>query len=603
MKGYIGRILKVNLSNRKTRVEPIKTEWIRMFLGGKGLGARYFLKETAARIDPLSPENVLIFMTGPLTGTKAPSFSRCGVISKSPATNTFCDSYFGGYFPAEIKFAGLDGIILEGRAQNLSVLTVVDGVAQINTRIDLKNLGTHETTKILKETSRLEKPKIAAVGPAAENLVRFSCISADKYHKAGRGGLGAVMASKNLKAIVVQGGKDVEVHDADGFRSCVKEIIEDASDNHDIKKMSREGTPHLVDEVSDAGILPTRNFQEGIFEKVNEMNWDAMKKCTLVRKTTCYACPVACRNINRVNDGRFRGLIMEGPEYETLALAGSNCGIGDLSAIMKFNDLCDDYGLDTISTGNVAGFLMECYEKGLITSRETEGLEFRFGSIEGYLEIPYLIANRKGIGKILADGVSTAAKKIGGDSERFAMQCKGLEYPGYDPRGATGMALAYATSDRGACHMRGYLAFSPNPLQAEGKAAILIGAQNRSNITNSLIRCSLSAIAVGAEARLYTFATGIPIENKDLQLIGDRIWNLVRIINVREGFSRADDTIPRRLVEEQFSQGPASRHAIPMKAFDSMLNEYYHLRGWSDNGIPEESKLQALGIEGLDGKR
>lgn len=602
MKGYTGKILRVDLTKSKIRVEPTKAEWIKMFLGGKGLAARYLLEEMKPNVDPLSLENVLIFMTGPLTGTKAPSFSKCGVISKSPATNTFCDSYFGGYFPAEMKFAGFDGIIIKGRAERLSYLSVVDGEAQIEVIADLKNKGTYETADFVKETSGLEDPKIVTIGPAGENLVKFACICSDVHHQAGRGGMGTVMASKNLKAIAIQGEKKVKLYDPDGFSQYIREILEDAAGNPFVKRISRQGTPYLVDEINDLGILPTSNFQEGIFEKAKEVNWDAMREKTLIKKAGCYGCPLACRNVNKIKSGRFKGLTIEGPEYETLALVGSNCGVGDLEAILKFNDLCDNYGLDTISTGNVVGFAMECYERGFITKEETGGLELSFGSIDSFIEMPGLITHRQGIGSVLADGLKVAAERIGKGSGRFAMHCKGLEYPGYDPRGAIGMALAYATSDRGACHMRGYLVFTPGPFQPEGKAAILIREQNRKSVTNSLIRCSLSGIAAEAEARLFTLATGIRINEKDIQLIGERIWNMVRVFNVGEGFSRKDDTIPMRLVKEHFSKGPAAHRVVSLDAFNFMLDVYYKLRGWSKEGIPTRNKLQELGIGHLSAR-
>jgi len=302
--------------------------------------------------------------------------------------------------------------------------------------------------------------------------------------------------------------------------------------------------------------------------------------------------------------GPFEGLTIEGPEYETLAMTGSNCGVGDLGAIMKFNDLCDDYGLDTISTGNTTAFLMECFEKGIIPKKDTSGLNLSFGSVEAYLEIPKIIAFRKGIGNILAEGVKATSKKIGKGSERFALEVKGLEYPAYDPRGTFGMALAYATSDRGACHLRAwpvsYDAFGDlNPFTIEKKAELCIGDQNLNSIKWSLIFCDFYGIGYPTMVRFYTLATGKKATEEEFKLIGERIWNLIRVFNVREGFSRKDDTVPARIVEVPLKSGPSKGQVVTRESFEKMLDEYYQLRGWSSNGVPTKETLNRLGLAEL----
>jgi aldehyde:ferredoxin oxidoreductase len=413
------------------------------------------------------------------------------------------------------------------------------------------------------------------------------------------------MGSKNLKAIAVRGTGRVEVYDIKMWREFVREIIrKEIMENPATEAIRKVGTPNIVDLSNNVGILPTRNFQNGVFEHANDINWDAIKENIFLKKTACHKCPMACRNIVKVRSGPFKGLTIEGPEYETLALAGSNCGVRDLKAIVKFNSLCDDLGLDTISTGNVTAFAMECFEKGIITRKETGGLELKFGSVENYLEIPSLIANRKGIGGILAHGVKKASEKIKKGCDYFALHVKGLEYPGYDPRGSFGMALAYATSDRGACHMRawpvGYDAFGTlNPFTHEGKAKLCIDDQNLNSIKWSFIFCDFYPIGYPTMARFYYLATGRGLSEEDLMLIGERIWNLVRVFNVREGFTRKDDTLPARIAKDPLISGPPKGKFLPKELFEKMLDEYYELRGWNKNGIPTVETLRRLGLADL----
>ncbi|UCC33250.1 MAG: aldehyde ferredoxin oxidoreductase family protein, partial [Candidatus Bathyarchaeota archaeon] len=445
--GYVGKILRVDLSHKKTSSEDLNTQWARMFIGGKGLGAKYLFEELKPNTDPLSPENVMIIMTGPLTGTTAPCASRYAVLTKSPLTGAFLDCYVGGYLGAELKFAGFDAAIITGKAKKPTYLWIADGTAEFKDAKDLAGLDIHETEKRIKEDLEDKEVKVAAIGPAGENLVKMACITMDLYRHAGRGGAGAVMGSKNLKAVAVRGHQGVSVPKIEDFIALSKEITKGDVLTPDNEWAKIDGTPGFLRMVQEAGILPTRNFQMGVFEHVNKIDEVAIKKM-LVRRRACYGCPLGCGNLTQVKEGPFAGTIVEGPEYETLAMAGANCYISDLDAIARYNLLCDQLGLDTISTGDAIAFAMECYERGIITEKDTNGLELAFGNVEAYIKMPELIAHRESIGDILAEGVSRAAEKIGKGSDRFTIQAKGLEYPGYDPRGSIGMALAYAVSDR-----------------------------------------------------------------------------------------------------------------------------------------------------------
>ena len=599
--GYVGKTLRVDLSRKKISSEDLNTQWARMFIGGKGLGAKYLFEELKPNTDPLSPENVMIIMTGPLTGTTAPCASRYAMFTKSPLTGAFLDSYIGGYLGAELKFAGFDAVIIKGKAEKPVYLWITDGKAEFRDAKDLWGLDIHETEKRIKEDLEDKEVKVAAIGPAGENLVKMACITVDLYRHAGRGGAGAVMGSKKLKAVAVRGHQGVSVPKIEDFIALSQEITKNDVLTADNEWAKIDGTPGFLRMVQEAGILPTRNFQMGVFEHVNKIDEVALKEKILVRRRACYGCPLGCGNLTQVKHGPFAGTVVEGPEYETLAMAGANCYISDLEGIAKYNLLCDQLGLDTISTGDAIAFAMECYERGIITMKDTNGLELTFGNVEAYIEMPRLIAYRKSIGNILAEGVRRAAEKIGKGSERFAVQVKGLEYPGYDPRGSIGMALAYAVSDRGACHLRAWPANSEafghlDPFATEGKAQLVIDDQNLYSVKWSLVVCDFYAIGYSNIARLCSAATGWDLEEKDVKIIGERVWNLTRLFNVREGLSRKNDTLPERISKDQLKRGRAEGHVVSIADFNIMLDEYYKLRGWDEEGRPKEAKLKELGL-------
>ncbi len=614
-RAYCGKILKVDLSNGKVAQEEIRWDWVDKYIGGKGLGIRYLFEFLRPGTDPYSPDNPIILMTGPLTGTIASTMSRMANVTKSPATGTMSDSYSGGYFPAELKFAGFDGVIINGRSPKPVYLAIKDGSAELRDAGHLWGKSVFETTDlVVKESGEKPRhyedgPKIGCIGPAGENKVRFAAVAYDKRHFAGRGGTGAVMGSKNLKAISARGTKQLRalsINSEPAFLSMVREIIKkEIQENPDEEMLRKVGTPGVLNLSQGGGLLPTRNFQTGMFHKAEQINSDALADTILVRhQSTCYSCSIGCRNVTEVKDGEYAGLKGEGPEYETLALCGANMGIEDIRVIMKFNEECSEAGIDTISAGNVCGWAMELYERGILTNRDTDGLELRFGNTGAAVALPKLIAYRKGIGNVLAEGVARASKIVGKGSDRYALHVKGLEYPGYDPRGTFGMALAYATSDRGADHNRawpvGYDAFGKlDPLTPEGKAKICQMDHIRTSVKWSTTMCDFLAANLALCARMINTSCGTSYVEDSLKVVGRRIWTMARLFNQREGFSRKDDTIPPRIYLDPLPEGNPKGKVVSKEDFEKMLSEYYRIWDWDEEGRPTNATIQELGLTDL----
>jgi len=600
--GYIGKILRVDLTERRISTEKLDAEIAKKFIGGKGLGAKILYDSLKLGTDPLSPENILIFASGPLTATLAPTSARWAVVTKSPLTNIFLDCQVGGYFGAAMKLAGFDCIIMEGKADSPVYLWVHDGNAEILNAGDLWGKGCFETENTLKK--RLgESAHVASIGPAGENLVRYACISVDKYRQAGRGGAGAVMGSKNLKAVAVRSASyKIEYADPEGFREAAKKALKVIRENSFIPLRRKYGTPIWVAPVNKAALLPTRNFRTGVFEKAENISGETMRDKIVVKDGTCYNCIIQCWKYTHVESGKYKVDELAGPEYESIALLGSDCGVGSIEAVAHASMLCDDLGLDTISTGNSIAFAMECYERGLLTVEDTDGLELKFGNADAEIEMVKKIAYRKGLGNLLAEGVRRASKKIGDGSEKFAMHVKGLEIPGYDPRGAFGMALAYATSDRGACHQRAWTVraeiegkLEPR-FSTKGRARFVKETQDERAMCFSLVLCDFAPLEVKHFVELLNKATGFNFTVEDYLKTGERIWNLTRLFNVREGITRKDDTLPPRFMEEPLPEGVTKGQVVTKEMLDEMLDEYYALRGWDKNGVPTEEKLKELGL-------
>jgi len=586
----------------------LKEDWVRDYIGGKGLAARYLYDLLPKGVDPLSPENVLILMTGPLTGTIASTMSRVVIVTKSPLTNTFLDSYAGGYFPAELKFAGFDGVIVSGKAPSDVYLWIKDGQAELRDATHLRGMDTHESTaQILKETEK--GSRVGVIGPAGENLVKYAGVAFDVYHFAGRGGAGAVMGSKRLKGIAAHGTKGsraVPINFDKNFQALVREVNDrDIKKNPFVQWAITVGTPGTTDYSNQTGIMPTRNFQSGVFDRANEIDSKAFREKILVKHlTTCFSCVIGCRNDTEIREGKYKGIKGEGPEYETITVGGSNCGVGDLGAISAFNDECGKMGLDTISTGAAVAFAMELFERGILTKDDLNGLELRFGNEDAYVQMPRAIAHRKGIGDLLAEGTRTASAKIGRQSERYTIEVKGLDYPGYDPRGSVAMGLAFATSDRGACHKRAWpVAFEAfgkmDPFTPVGKAKLVVDGQILTTVQYSLVACEFLGAQLPMISRELEAVTGVPRDVQNLETVGRRIWTLIRLFNIREGFKRSDDSVPYRIMEEELQEGKPKGHKLGSADFEYMLNEYYQLFGWNPDGTPAESTLRNLDLSAV----
>jgi aldehyde:ferredoxin oxidoreductase len=612
MKGYMGKIARIDLTSGKASIEELKEEVARKYLGGKGLGAYLLYYSLRPHTEPCDPGNILIFAAGPLTGTSFPTASRGSVITRSPLTGTFLDSYAGGLFGPCIKYSGFDGLMITGKATSPVYLVVDNGRCSIHDARHLWGLSTSETeTRLIGELKQADSDKmsIASVGPGAENGVRFSGIVTDR-RMFGRGGAGTVMGSKNLKAIVLKGENRIEVADESGFKTVVKSCQQKIAEHPMTKRggqFRRFGTMDTVDLTQETGTLPTRNWQENTFDHAEQITGTAFLKY-VTRSRACYLCPIGCSRDTKALVGGSE-YITEGPEYETIFAFGSNCAIEDPSFIIAADKLCDEYGIDSISCGGVIGFAMECFEKGLLSKKETGGIDLSFGNGKAVLELIHLIGKREGIGRLLSEGVKIASEKIEGSS-RFAMHVKGLEPPGYDPRGMKGQALTYALSDRGACHLRSNtlrteLLGLPQPVDRygyEGKAAMVRELQLTYVIFDSLIGCAFGGFAITQKDYVDGVAalTGWPFILKELRQIAERTWNLTRLFNVREGFTRKDDTLPLRLFEEASSKGPSKGQVVDRIAFEKMLDEYYQIVGWDTlTGRPTEKKLIELGIESL----
>jgi len=603
--GYTHKVLRVDLTTEKVSTEPLNMDYAKQFIGGKGLGARYLFDELKPGTDPLSPENVLTVWTGPAVGTFVPLTSRYVLVTKSPLTGAFLDSYAGGYFGPEVKYAGFDGLIIKGKAKKPVYLWLTDGKGEIRDAKNLWGKDTYKTEELVRKETGEKAARVACIGPAGEKLGLISSVTSDLTRNAGRGGTGAVFGSKNLKAIAARGHLGVEVPDMDSFLTMTKEMVQkDVLENPDHAGMITDGTPILVDLSNDGGILPTRDWSTGVFEGSKGINSDAIKTRVLVRKKACFDCAIACGSYAKVKKGAFKDAATEGPEYETLGLCGSNCGIENIEAIVKFVEDCDRLGLDSISAGNVTGLVMELYETKVLSKKDVNGLDLRFGNESAYAKMPEIIAKRQGIGNTLADGGKRAAKKIGKGAEKLVVEVKGMEYPAYDPRGSIGMALAYATSDRGACHLRAWPVAaeaygSMDPWSPEGKAAICVEDQTRTSVKWSVIFCDFYSVNFPNMAKYYTAVTGVPADEAHMRAVGRRIWNLTRAFNAREGFAKKDDTLPERMATQPLPDGKPKGHAVPRADFEKMLTEYYRLWGWDEQGRPTKKSLEDAGLKDI----
>lgn len=592
-----GKFLYIDLSKNNFKSYTVSPDIIKMFIGGKGIGAYLLYKELKPNTDPLSPGNILMFLTGPLTGTEYPTSGRMVVVTKSPLTNLFTDSHVGGYFGPELRKMGIDGLIITGSSPEPVYIWIHDGEVEFRDAYNLWGLTVEETVSKIREETHA-KAHVASIGPAGENLVRFASIVIDKDSDpwrsgiAGRGGVGAVMGSKKLKAIAIKAGKGkVEVYDDKGFHKVAIEAMKMVNKNKFLRIRRQIGTSYWVDPMNAFGILPSYNFQRGFLDDATGL-YGTYLRDFVRRIISCYNCPISCGKIVRKNGSYVK------VEYEDIALLGSNNGITDVMDVADAIYLCNNYGLDAISTGNVVGFAMECRERGLLKDAP------KFGDKEGQLELIKKIIYREGIGDILAEGVKRASEKIGGESYKFAIHVKGLELPGYEPRSSWGMALAYATSDRGGCHQRAWTTKAEilgvlKRFSTEGIAEYVKNVQDERATAFSIIVCDFLP---EYDIKALYYSTGIEYTLDEFIKAGERIWNLTRLFNIREAkISRKDDSLPPRMFEDPLPLPPKGEEYIRLKRedFEKMLDEYYELRSWDHNGIPLKSKLSELNLDSL----
>lgn len=600
--GYTGKRLDIDLTHSTWSVTELSTEVLTRYVGGKGLAAHILFNEVKAGCDPLAPENYLIFANGPLTGSLAPLSGRTVIGTKSPLTGIWVDSNAGGFIGPEIKKAGYDVIVLKGKAKEPSYIMIEDDKISFKSAQDLWGLDTEETHKNLKKEYS-DDYRVACIGPAGEKLVPISAIITE-MRAFGRAGIGAVMGSKNLKAMVVHGTQTFKVFDPESFWLTVKEAFNELAIHPDTGGgRQRFGSNVIYSAMNELGVHPVKNFQSSVNEHAEALSEDVMREDLVEKDKACFGCPIACSKYSKVKKGKYKGEYSEGPEYENTWAFGSQCGNGDYGAVVAAEHICDLYGIDSVSAGNIIGFGMECVQRGILTQEEV-GYALEFGNTESMIQMLHQIGKAEGIGKLLGLGTKAAAAKLGQGSERFAMHVKGLELPAYDPRAAYAMGLAYATSDRGGCHLRSWPIAAEglqnhgriDPYSVEFKAEFVKNEQDLISIVDSIGMCLFATFALTPRqvVRLMYSITGLEgfKETTTVLETGERIYNLTKLINLREGVER--DTLPPRLLEEEMPDGPAQGNLTPLQ---EMLDEYYFIRGWDVNGTPTKEKLKELGLD------
>ncbi len=602
--GYAGKLLRVDLTTETVTSEPLDEAVARAYIGGRGIGAYLAYREMAPNVDPFSPESPIFFISGPLQGTLTPFTPKFVMINKSPLSGSLSRSVCGGGgFGPELKYAGYDAVIITGKARRPVYLWIDDEKVQIRDAEAYWGKTSGETQAGIKKELNDGRVSVIPIGPAGERLVRFAGIIVSS-RAAARGGTGAVMGSKNLKAVAVRGTKSVYAADGNTYRRLIEETYAAIRSNPDVPARREIGTPGTAAVTCREGILPVMNFSRSTFAGIEGLMPEIVRDTLYIHHESCFGCPIPCGKMGLIQDGPYKGTVVPGPEYETIGLLGSNCGIGDIRAVAQANYLCNEYGLDTISTGSVIAFAIECYQRGLITKNDTDGLELRFGDAGVVMALIEKIAWRDGFGNLLAEGTKRASETIGQDSDRFAMHSKGQDFAAYEPRALVGMGLMYATATPGANH-----SFGPT-LAAErlglkdmvthrGKGRMTRIEQNRYCLQDSMIFCSFSRYGMDDSQRLrFTNAvTGWSISDGEAVTIADRIYTLERLFNVREGFTREDDNLPWRSLYEPMPDGPAQGNTVPL---ERMLTEYYAERGWNEQtGIPVRETVERLGLSDL----
>lgn len=612
--GYTGKLLRINLTVQSATIEDLPKEIATDFIGGAGFGIKYLFEEVPPTTDPLGPENKLIFASGPLTGTNIPCTSRMAVTAKSPLTGAVGMALSGGHFPAELKFAGYDVLIVEGKSEAPTLLVIKDGEVKFKPAKKIWGMKTLDAQQIVKNDLNDQNYRVACIGPAGENLLKIASII-NEWRAVGRKGLGAVMGSKNLKAIAIRGTGTVPVADKEKLKAARGRFTKAMKESEVLyPAFSKMGTPMVVDHTCTMGIFPTKNYSAtGQYDPMDKIGVE-VQMTRNVGSEHCYGCPVGCSQLKLAKEKPYAGILTEGPEFETMYSFGGVTGVENIDAIIAADRLADELGFDTISSGVTVAFAMELYEKGILTKADTGGLELNFGNHEAMVALLNQMAYREGFGAVLADGSREAARKIGKGSEKYAMQVKGLELPAYDVRGAKAHGLNYATSFTGADHCRGY-AFQeifgiPIPHEVDrfavdGKGALTMWNQDlRTATTDAPTMCgflmdmAVPAVAAQNTASLVAAVTGLSFSPEAVQIVGERINNLARVFNTRAGLSRNDDTLPERLLTEPIPGGASKGHFISRQELNQMLDEYYAARGWDvDTGAPGKEKLLSLGLD------
>ena len=597
MSSYADKILRINLTTGTVTTEPLPVEKTKAYLGGRGLAGKMLAEEIPVGADPLGEENKIFFVTGPLTGTTVPTGGRYMVVTKSPLNNVISSSNSGGFWGAELKFAGYDMVIVEGKAAEPVYINIVDDKVEIRPAGKVWGKETNETVDLLLEEVGDNKARVLNIGPAGEKLSLIASVMNDRWRAAGRSGVGAVMGAKNLKAIVVRGSGKVTAANPEKLKEVVTDVMKKIKENGVTGQgLPAYGTAILVNIINETGIYPTRNFQEGVFAEAEETSGETLAEKYLKKKDPCYRCPIAC--------GRYceaDGVEGGGPEYETIWAYGADCGVSDLKAIIRANKVCNEMGLDTISAGATIAAAMELFQRGHIKAEEVDGPELVWGNSEAIVEWTRKMGLAEGLGAKMAEGSARLAEHFG--APELSMTVKKLELPAYDPRGLMGHGLQYATANRGGCHVRGYMV-SPEILgmpealdrfAMDGKAEWVKVFQDITTSIDSLGVCLFTSFALGAQdyANLYNAATGADLSAEDILACGERAYNNERLYNLAEGYSAKDDTLPKRLLEEAMPDGPTKGYVHPL---DQLLPKYYETRGWGADGVPTEAKKQSLGL-------
>jgi|AntRauTorckE6833_2_1112554.scaffolds.fasta_scaffold00234_29 aldehyde:ferredoxin oxidoreductase len=602
-KGYMNKILRINLSDQSYKIEKINDNIIIKYIGGKGLAARYFFKEVPPKTNPLSSDNKLMIASGPFQGTMCPLSGRFVIYTKSPLTNTICDSYSGGKFCTMFKYAGYDMLIIEGKSNKPIYINIYNNEIDFIPAEHLWGKGTHETEDIIHKELNNNKATIASIGPAGEKLVKYASIINEKHNAAARGGVGAVMGSKNLKAIAVYGSNDVGIYNSKEFLKARKGLNDPLMDSDFSEEFGIYGTTLTVEATNNIGIYPTNNFQEGVFKDFEKIGGDAIRENLPLQNKGCFGCILQCNKTTEITTSKNEKIMTDRQEYETLFALGGNVGNKSLTGIIEGGHICNDLGIDTISAGVTISFAMELYEKDYINAEDI-GYELKFGDTDAVLKMLEDISFRRGFGDILAEGSKLVSEKYGKETEFFAIHVKGMEIPGYDPRGAKGMGIAYATANRGACHNYAYTigeemwTQTVDRFEVKNKGEMVIDLQNLTAASNSTILCKFPFDNViwtlDQVSNMVNAITGMNLDASKMNLIGERIYNLERLYNLESGLTINDDTLPGRFLYEKMTKGPSKNEVCEL---EPMLEEYLKLRNWNfEDGWPCENKLEELGI-------